>query len=165
MAQKLIDVRIETQGTGGFWKSWWRHQMETFSALPAICAGNSPVTGEFPTQRPVTQSFDVFFDLCQNEWLSKQWGGWGFETPSRPLWCHCNVNKRNSSAWHTDTSAIIECNEIGQIIYIYIYVCVYSRGNLLSSYKIICDITLQNILECTRFIWVETYIWANIFSN
>ena len=37
--------------------------METFSALLAICAGNSPVTGEFPAQRPVRQSFDVFFDL------------------------------------------------------------------------------------------------------
>ena len=37
--------------------------METFSALLAICAGNSPVTGEFPAQRPVTRSFDVFFDL------------------------------------------------------------------------------------------------------
>ena len=35
--------------------------METFSALLAICAGKSPVTGEFPAQRPV--SFDVFFDL------------------------------------------------------------------------------------------------------
>ena len=37
--------------------------METFSALLAICAGNLPVTGEFPAQRPVTRSFDVFFDL------------------------------------------------------------------------------------------------------
>ena len=37
--------------------------METFSALLAICARNSPVTGEFPAQRPVTRSFDVFFDL------------------------------------------------------------------------------------------------------
>ena len=37
------------------------HQMETLSALLAICAGNSPVTGEFPAQRPVTRSFDVFF--------------------------------------------------------------------------------------------------------
>ena len=44
--------------------TWWRHQMETFSALLAICAGNSPTTGEFPTQMPVTRSFDVFFDLC-----------------------------------------------------------------------------------------------------
>ena len=71
--------------------SWWRHQMETFSAILAICAGNSPSTGEFPTQRPVTRSFDVFFDLCLNKWLSKQSLGWWFETPSRPLWCHCNV--------------------------------------------------------------------------
>ena len=36
--------------------TWWRHQMETFTALLAICAGNSPVTGEFPAQRPVTRS-------------------------------------------------------------------------------------------------------------
>ena len=35
--------------------------METFSALLAICAGNSPVSHEFPAQRPVTRSFDVFF--------------------------------------------------------------------------------------------------------
>ena len=51
---------------------WWRHQMEIFSALLAICAGNSPVSGEFPAQRPVTRSFDVFFDLCPNKRLSKQ---------------------------------------------------------------------------------------------
>ena len=43
--------------------TWWRHQMETFSVLLAICAGNSPVPGEFPAQRPVTRSSDVFFDL------------------------------------------------------------------------------------------------------
>ena len=43
-----------------------------FSALLAICAGNSPVTGEFPAQRPVARSFDVFFDLRQNNRLSKQ---------------------------------------------------------------------------------------------
>ena len=50
--------------------SWWRHQMETFSALLAICAGNSPVSGEFPAQRPVTLSFDVFFDLrLNNGWV------------------------------------------------------------------------------------------------
>ena len=46
--------------------------METFSALLAICAGNSPVPGEFPAQRPVTRSFDVFFDLRLNKRLSKQ---------------------------------------------------------------------------------------------
>ena len=50
--------------------------METFSALLAICAGNSPVPGDFFTQRPVTRSFDVNFDLRPNKRLSKQlWGG------------------------------------------------------------------------------------------
>ena len=53
-------------------KTWWRHQMETFSALLAICAGNSPVTGKFPAQRPVTRSFGVFFYLRPNKRLSKQ---------------------------------------------------------------------------------------------
>ena len=46
--------------------TWWRHQMETFSALLAFCAGNSPVTGEFFSQTPMKRSFDVFFDLHQN---------------------------------------------------------------------------------------------------
>ena len=46
--------------------------METFSALLALCAGNSSVTGEFSTQKPVTQSFDVFFDLRLNKRLSKK---------------------------------------------------------------------------------------------
>ena len=45
--------------------------METFSALLAICAGNSQASGEFPAQRPVTRSFDVFFDLCVNKRLRK----------------------------------------------------------------------------------------------
>ena len=43
--------------------AWWHHQMETFSPLLALCAENSPVTGESPSQRPVTRSFDIFFDL------------------------------------------------------------------------------------------------------
>ena len=63
-------------------------KMETFSALLALCAVNSPVTGEFPVQRPVTRSFDVFFD--HNKRLSKQSWVWWFETPSRSLWPHCN---------------------------------------------------------------------------
>ena len=76
-------------------KTWWRHQMETFSALLAICAGNSPVTGEFPTQRPVTRSFDVYFDLRPNERLSKQSRGWWFETLSSPLWRHRNGYRKS----------------------------------------------------------------------
>ena len=62
-----------------------------FFALLAICAGNSPVPGEFHTQRPVTRSFDVFFDLRLNIRLSTHSWGWWFETLLRPLWRHRSV--------------------------------------------------------------------------
>ena len=66
-------IVIQCFGMEFIW--WWRHQMDTFSALLALCAGNSPVPGEFPSQRSVTRSFDVFFDLRLNKRLSKQsWG-------------------------------------------------------------------------------------------
>ena len=52
---------------------------------------NLPVTSEFPAQRPVTRSFDIFFDLRLNKRLSKQSWGWWFETQSCSLYRHCNV--------------------------------------------------------------------------
>ena len=61
----------------------------TFSALLAICAGDSPVTCAFPSRRPVTRSFGVFFYLCLNKRLRKQLCGWWFGTPSRSWWRHC----------------------------------------------------------------------------
>ena len=60
---KIHHIEIDT---------WWRHQMETYSASLALCAGNSPAPDEFPAKRPVTQSFDVFFDLRPNRRLSKR---------------------------------------------------------------------------------------------
>ena len=85
--------------------------METFSALLAICAGNSPVTGEFPVQRPVKRSFDVFFFAMHlNKRLNKQsWGCW-FKTPSRPLSRHYYgigiiiLWRMDASAHHPDTT-------------------------------------------------------------
>ena len=69
---------------------WWRHQMKTFSSLLALYEGNPSVTGGFPSQRPVTRSFVVFFDLHLNKRLSKQSISRWFETPSCSLWRHCN---------------------------------------------------------------------------
>ena len=69
-------------------RAWRRHQMKTFSALLALCAGNSPVTA----QRPTTRNFDVFFDLCLNKRLRQQPWGWWFETPSQS-WPHRNGNE------------------------------------------------------------------------
>ena len=62
--------------------------------VTGLLCGEFTGPGEFPTQRPVTRSFDVFFDLDLNKWLSKQPWGWWLETPSSSLWRHCNE-------WHT----------------------------------------------------------------
>ena len=52
--------------------AWWRHQMETFCALLALCVGKSPVTGEFPSQRPV-----MFSLICAgtNDWVNNRGAG------------------------------------------------------------------------------------------
>ena len=92
--------------------------METFAALLAICARNSPVPGEFPTQRPVTRSFDVFFDLRLNKRLSKQWWDWWFGMLSRPLWRHRSVAtwyqclRRNGTIFILTKSLLLTVSQI-----------------------------------------------------
>ena len=67
----LISPPAEDTNVLRCWLSWWRHQMETISALLAIWAGNSPVNGGFPAQRPVTRSFHVSL-MCawMNGWVN-----------------------------------------------------------------------------------------------
>ena len=69
--------------------------MESCSASLVLCEGNSPVTGEFSSQRPVTRSFDAFFDLHLNKRLSKPSRRRWFETPSRPLWRNWKMTKES----------------------------------------------------------------------
>ena len=120
--------------------SWWRHQMETFSALLALCAGNSPVPGEFPSQRPVTRSFDVFFDLRMNKLLSKQkWGCW-FETPSCSLWRHWNVITTRGT--YNDTnyiSSLSHCYALSlkKIRLAYPISLITARSKMLSNNKLL----------------------------
>ena len=97
---------------------WWRHQMEKNSALLAICAGNSPVPGEFPAQTPVTRSFDVFFDLHPNKRLSKQWWDRWYEMLSCPLWRHRNElhwchSRRYNVVSECTPSAVVEIGSRG----------------------------------------------------
>ena len=70
----------------------WKHFLRYRPFVRGI--HRSPVN----PQRPVTRSFDVSFDLCLNKRLSKQWWGWWFETPSRPLWRHRN-DYGNAITW------------------------------------------------------------------
>ena len=54
---------------------WWRHQTETFSALLALCAGNLPVTGKFPSHRPMTWSFFFGSPPLINGWVNNREAG------------------------------------------------------------------------------------------
>ena len=81
--------------------SWWRHQMEIFSALLDLYEGNPPVTGGFPSQRPVTRGFEGFFYLSSPEQTVEQ----TIETPV--IW---------------GAIALIMTSLLCMYIYIYIYI-------------------------------------------
>ena len=81
--------------------SWWRHQMETFSALLAFCAGNWRGALMF------------FFDLRLNKPLSKQSRDWWFETSSCPLWRHCNIMKQSWRIQVNESIDLINNSKIG----------------------------------------------------
>ena len=135
-------------GTAKTTTSWWRHQMETFSALLAICVGNSAVTGEFPAQGPVTRTFDVFFDLHLNTQLSKQSWGWWFETLSRPIWRHCNAAGNNP--WRPNDVWTVEENSLSK-----------PCGQLTSKYRFIHKFEFRNTEKNNeRQIWFGTHMKA-----
>ena len=92
--------------------SWWRNQMETFSALLALCEVNSPVTGEFPSQRPVTRRFDVPL-ICAwtNVWAHSRDAG-GLRRHS----AHCDVTEMCTTV---ETKRC--CRNIGYPSKIYLY--------------------------------------------
>ena len=55
------------------WRTlWWRHGIGTLCALLALCEGNPPVNGGFPSQRPVMQTLDFFFGNSINKLLDKR---------------------------------------------------------------------------------------------
>ena len=105
--------------------SWWRHQMETFSVLMALFAGNSPVTDEFPSQRSVTWIFVVFFDLQLNKRLSKPTRRRWFETPLHSLWRHCNV-------WFRKWTPSVTLNDFNSCMDEYLHTLKSVRWNYLS---------------------------------
>ena len=110
--------------------------METFSAFLAICAGNSPV----PAQRPVTRSFDVFFDLRLNKRLSKQSWGWWFETLSCPLWRHLNAEEyRQGNRMHLANMTKQQTNHSTTRPRAYYMSCIFV--NLLTP----SDVTINNL--------------------
>ena len=122
--------------------------------------------GEFPTQRPITRSFDVYFDLRTNKRLSKQSWRWWFETPSRPLWHHRNGDDTSGKLFlvandsYRKYDPICEMNCIGWLL-IFRY--------LLVALKRICWIkwNMHNTTDCVhgRYPMILTISFLNLSSN
>ena len=129
-------------------EAWWRHQMEAFSALLALCEGNPPVPGRFPSQRPVTRRFDVFFDLRLNKRLSKQSRRRWFKTPSRSLWRHCN-DGIGTFVWRIRTISL----------YIHIYILLSGVPDLWDRNKILSggDLSHHQVPHCIRVLFY--FVW------
>ena len=89
-----------------------------FRVTGPLC-GEFTGPGEFPTQRPVTRSFEVFFDLRLNKRLSKQPWGWWFETLSWSLWCQCNVPSQRSNNVDAMASQLFSTMALSQPILAY----------------------------------------------
>ena len=93
--------------------SWWRHQMETFSTFLALCAGNSPVTGEFPSQRASNGGFGVFFDVILNKFCYPMLPYLAGVTTALLLHRPSNMNVngkylQNTFAWYTVHDDVIK---------------------------------------------------------
>ena len=112
--------------------------------LLAIFAGNSPVPVEFPAQRPVTRSFDVFFDLRLNNQLSKQSWGWLFETLSCRLWRQCNESCGKPSMCTT--------NQHNRVLTTAVDREVHSQPNPISAVNVNKTTDLS-----TRFILIDSF--------
>ena len=125
----------------------WRHQMETFSVVLALCAGNSPVTGEFPSQKPVTRSFDLFLDLR----LNKRFTGTG-EFPAQMVSSAENVfiwwrhHEQLRVPQHKDYFTSTSENEAKQCFCN--YARIVSRQKYMALNIIIGNFTTQETDEC-----------------
>ena len=165
--------------------TWCRHQMETFSALLVICAGNSPVPGEFLAQRPVTRSFDVSFDLRMNKRLNNQSWGWWFGTPSWSLWRQCNGIdlSRDEPEWlpmmpdaHTanQTTDVHSCSKVMGFFFLrwqnMVFIFKVQTWNFVCGIRRSFAFTMENILSVWYTAtpgWTFTFgkVWKNALSK
>ena len=127
--------------------SWWCHQMETFSALLGLCEGDSLVTGELPSQRPLIRSFDVQL----NKRLSKQSRRQSFETPLHSLWCHCDVDMERHLQVNATTTSSHRASTVR---------CCYNMVNLLPYPHKIHPIAHPLGWAMGCILWIQSMIYT-----
>ena len=129
----------------------------------AFCVGNSPVTRDFPSQRPMTRSFDIFFNLRLNKRLSEQLWGWWFETPSRSSWRHYNDGQRCNLK-----SRMIQCSNHhlanAQVAQSWYFILILLNG-IFCNYRILIHLMILCIRILTYECWWLWWMEKDIFSG
>ena len=140
----LLKDRLCTSAVGTFCFSvaWWRHQMETFSALLALCVGNSPVTGESPHKGQWRGAL-MFSLICSwiNTWVHNREAG--------------DVRRHRA---HYDVSVIVRPSGLVRELWAFIsvpvfirapfcWLCVWWRTTLLCLNKVIYDVWYTYMLS------------------
>ena len=145
--------------------------METFSALLAICVGNSPVGSEFPAHRPVTWIFDVFLDLRLNERLSKQLRGWWFKTQMHPLWRHSiDLGPPSNRENNQQNGNMLMPEPFTKNKYLLVYSLCYvffkssSICNIMTVQKTVKSFVLSFALEINRLWFLATFHFTTLWS-
>ena len=135
------------------------------SALLALCEGDPMATGGFPSQRPVTRSFDVFSDLRLNQRLSKQSRHRWFDTPLRSLWRLYNVELislyENVVFWHKHQRFICN-NQINKEQVIFEIMACNSKSNVKELGSVYW---LINVLLCLDFLIQRDHMRVSTWLN
>ena len=100
--------------------TWWRHEMETFSASLALCEGNTHITGGFAPQRPGTWSFFVFF--CAN---NRDAGDLSRHRAHYDVTVIRTIQKRHADFLHLNYMLVIRSIEYDRIIHTHAFICTY----------------------------------------
>ena len=145
----------------------WRYQIEAFSALLAIYEGHPPVTSGFPSQRPVTWSFD----LRLSKRLSKQTKRWWYETPLRSLWPHCNgydvrqISFYDGKSLHRNVSTVTMLFVLGLSTNSMTHICLNILTNI-SSDNVLSPGRRQAIIRNNIVIWtIGNKLQWNLYRN
>ena len=140
--------------------TWWSHQMKPLFALLALCAGNSPVPGEFPSQRPVTRNFDVFFDL-------RLTNGWVNNRNARDLIRHCvhcpacRTSLIATRFWVVMICPIIKCLTVLEFSFILFDLCLFiTIFNFILNYVPIVTFWILAYHKIWILLIIFCFIWS-----
>ena len=148
MSSDVLSIRLEAPRS-----TWWRHQMESFSALFAFCAGNSPVIGEFPAQKASDADLWCFFFTCAriNGWVNNGEVG---DCPA------CRTYEIARRFWEVVICPIYMCLTVYEFSFIWFDLCLFfTIFNFILNYIRIVTFWIFSYYKIWIMLIIYYFIW------